>query len=180
MTQPLVSTLNALTGTVTANAAIVPAGNGGAISVYVKDPSDVVIDINGYFAPSTSGTDLSLFSLPPCRVMDTRQSTGAILGTMSVDITAGGCGIPASAKAVVLNATVVPAQGFLGDLRLWPGTQCEVLPEVSTLNAWDGQVTSNMAIVPACSNGAIDVFATDPTQVILDTSGYFASGTTPT
>ena len=49
-TQPLVSTLNAPTGTVTANAAIVPAGIGGAISIYVSNSTDVLFDINGYFS----------------------------------------------------------------------------------------------------------------------------------
>ena len=34
-----------------ANAAIVPAGTSGAVSVYVSDATDVIIDINGYFAP---------------------------------------------------------------------------------------------------------------------------------
>jgi C1A family cysteine protease len=177
MTQPLVSTLNALTGTVTANAAIVPAGNNGEISVYVKDSSDVAIDINGYFAPSNSTTDLSLYTLPPCRIVDTRQTTGMFSGPIPEDATASGCGVPPSAKAVVLNATVVPGHGFLGNLTLWPYGQPQ--PLVSTLNAWDGQVTSNMAVVPTSSSGAIDVFATDPTQVILDTSGYFASAMGP-
>ena len=50
-TQPLVSTLNATTGAVTANAAIVPAGTNGDISVFVTQASDLVIDVNGYFAP---------------------------------------------------------------------------------------------------------------------------------
>jgi hypothetical protein len=36
---------------VVANAALVPAGTGGAISVYVSDPTDVLFDIGGYFAP---------------------------------------------------------------------------------------------------------------------------------
>jgi hypothetical protein len=36
---------------VVANAAIVPAGTAGSASVFVSDPSDVIIDINGYFAP---------------------------------------------------------------------------------------------------------------------------------
>jgi hypothetical protein len=36
-------------GTV-ANAAIVPAGMNGAVSVFVTDASDVLFDINGYFA----------------------------------------------------------------------------------------------------------------------------------
>jgi hypothetical protein len=47
---PNVSTLNSYTGTVVANAAIVPAGTAGAISVYVDDPTDVLLDVNGYFS----------------------------------------------------------------------------------------------------------------------------------
>ncbi len=50
-TQPLVSTLNAYKGQVAANAAIVPAGAGGAISVFVTDTTQVIVDTNGYFAP---------------------------------------------------------------------------------------------------------------------------------
>ena len=46
--QPLVSTLNS-DGRVKANAAIVPAGTDGKISVYVTDSTHVIIDINGYF-----------------------------------------------------------------------------------------------------------------------------------
>src|SRR4029079_18159998 len=53
--QPLVSTLNSLDGTVLANAAIVPAGTGGAISFYAVNTTDVVVDINGYFAAPNSG-----------------------------------------------------------------------------------------------------------------------------
>ena len=53
---PNVSTLNSYSGTVVANAAIVPAGTGGAISVYVSNTTDVLFDIDGYFAPpATSG-----------------------------------------------------------------------------------------------------------------------------
>ena len=44
-----VSTLN-YAGTVVANAAIVPAGANGAINVFVNFPTDVLFDINGYFA----------------------------------------------------------------------------------------------------------------------------------
>ena len=47
---PNVSTLN-YAGSVVANAAIVPAGAGGAINVFVNSATDVLFDINGYFAP---------------------------------------------------------------------------------------------------------------------------------
>jgi hypothetical protein len=78
--------------------------------------------------------------------------------------------VPGSAQAYVFNATVVPPSP-LGYLTLWPfgGTQ----PLVSTLNALDGALTSNMAIVPAGS-GSVDAYASNPTQLLLDISGYFA------
>jgi hypothetical protein len=41
------------------------------------------------------------------------------------------------------------------------------------LNAVDGAVTSNMAIVPA-NNGNISAFASNATHLVLDISGYFA------
>jgi hypothetical protein len=52
--QPFVSTLNDPEGLIVANAAIVPAGTGfGGVSVFNAGPSttDVIIDMNGYFAP---------------------------------------------------------------------------------------------------------------------------------
>jgi hypothetical protein len=70
----------------------------------------------------------------------------------------------------VLNATVVPS-GPLGFLTLWP--HGAVQPPVSTLNAGDGAITSNMAIVPT-TDGSISAFASDPTHLVLDISGYFA------
>jgi len=70
----------------------------------------------------------------------------------------------------VLNATVVP-QGFLGYLSLWANGQSQ--PLVSTLNAYDGAVTSNMAVTPT-TNGFINAYALNPTQLIVDVSSYFA------
>jgi hypothetical protein len=170
-TQPLVSTLNAPTGAVTANAAIVPAGTNGDISVFVTDNSNLVIDINGYFAPMTTG-GLSLFALKPCRVLDTRNPSGSppFSGTINVNVAGSGCGSPANAQSFVLNATVVPP-GPLGYLTLW--AQGASQPLASTLNAGDGAVTSNMAIVPG-TNGSISAYAPDKTHLVLDISGYFA------
>jgi hypothetical protein len=48
---PGVSTLNSPNGDTIANAAIVPAGTGGAITVLTGNPTDLIIDIVGYFAP---------------------------------------------------------------------------------------------------------------------------------
>jgi hypothetical protein len=170
-TQPLVSTLNAPTGTVTANAAVVPAGTNGDVSVFVTNNTDLVIDINGYFAPLVAG-GLSLFNVPPCRVIDTRNPSGTapFNGSVDVNVALSDCGATTSARAFVLNATVVPP-GPLGFLTLWP--QGASKPLVSTLNASDGAVTSNMAIVPT-NNGSVSAFGSNPTHLVLDISGYFA------
>ena len=65
--QPLVSTMNSLDGRIKANAAIVPAGYQGAVSVYASNTTDVVLDIDGYFAPVSRST-LAFYPLTPCRV----------------------------------------------------------------------------------------------------------------
>ncbi len=179
-TQPVVSTLNSFDGRVVANAAIVPAGTGGAIDVFVSNPSDVIIDINGYFAPPGSQGALFYYPSPPCRIADTRgngfsgQFGGPSLGAQSTrafTIPASSCAIPATAQAYSLNMTVVPP-GPLTYLTTWPAGATQ--PLVSTLNSFLGKVVANAAIVPSGTNGAINVFVTNPTDLIIDANGYFA------
>ena len=133
--QPVVSTLNAPTAAVTANAAIVPSGAAGKITVYTSSDADVIIDINGYFGPPASGA-LSLFNLTPCRIVDTRGiGAGAPFnGTLPISVSGSSCQVPAAAQAYVLNATVVPSVP-LGFLSLWPNGAPQAV--VSTLNAGD-------------------------------------------
>jgi sugar lactone lactonase YvrE len=170
--QPLVSTLNSLTGKVVANAALVPAGSGGAVSAFVTNPTDLILDINGYFGTPGGPGALSFYTVAPCRVADTRSSQ-AITGGSSraFQVPASGCGIPPSAQAYSLNVTVVP-DGPLPYVTLWPTGQGQ--PYVSTLNSVDGSVVANAAIVPAGTNGSVSVFADGTTDVILDINGYFA------
>jgi hypothetical protein len=178
--QPGVSTLNSYTGTVVANAAIVPAGTGGAINAYVSNATDLVIDINGYFAPS-SGSGLNFYPLTPCRVADTRAAAG-FGGPFGLPSLAAGtsrtfpvnesiCGAPAGAGAYSLNVTGVP-QGPLGALEIWPAGSAQ--PVVSTLNSYTGAVVANAAIVPAGTGfGGINVSVTNPADLVLDINGYF-------
>ena len=93
------------------------------------------------------------------------------MGVLSppVDVVATQCGVSSLAQAYVFNATVVPVAA-LGYLTLWPDGENQ--PVVSTLNAADGSITNNMAIVPT-NNGSIDAFATNLTQLVLDISSYF-------
>ena len=154
-TQPVVSTLNNPTATIVANAAIVPAGTNGEVAVYADDTTDLLIDINGYFAAPGAGGS-SLYPAAPCRAYDSRLNNGQpFSGERTVNIVGSPCAPPSNTNAYVFNATVVP-DGPLGYLTLWPDG--EQRPVVSTLNAIDGFITSNMAIVPNV-NGSIDAYA---------------------
>ena len=176
-TQPLVSTLNSFDGSVIANAAVVPAGTAGAITAFATNDTDLVIDINGYFVPPSTGT-LQFYPLPPCRVLDTRNPAGMFGGpslvsggSRSFPIQSSSCGVPTGAAAYAFNVTAVP-QGPLGFLTAWPTGQTQ--PYVSTLNSYDGTVLANAAIVPAGANGAVSFYATNNTDLVVDINGYFA------
>ena len=141
---PNTSTLSSYTGAVVANAAILPAGAGGAISIYVNGTTEVLFDINGYFAPP-SGNGLQFYPVTPCRIADTRANagfTGAFGPPMMLagvsrtfPIPSSSCGIPSNAAAYSLNFTVVPP-GTLGVLTTWPTGSA--MPNVSTLNSYQG------------------------------------------
>ncbi|MBI4907105.1 MAG: hypothetical protein HY820_25995, partial [Acidobacteria bacterium] len=183
-TRPLASTLNSWNGRVVANAAVIPAGSNGSVSVYASDATDVVIDINGYFVPPDVPEGLAFYPVTPCRAADSRSTAlqagfggPAISGgtARTINLAASQCGIPATARAFSLNVTAMPP-GYLGFLTLYPAGQPR--PLASTLNSWDGQVVPNAAIVPAGTNGSIDIYASDTTDFVLDINGYFAPPTT--
>ncbi len=177
-TQPVVSTLNSFDGRIVANAAIVVAGTNGGINLFASDATNVIIDINGYFVPAGTPNALSFYTATPCRIVDTRSPNGAFgspfmgaQSTRSFTIPNSSCNIPASAKAYSLNFTVVP-HNTLSYLTTWPTGQTQ--PLVSTLNAYNGGIVANAAIVPAGTSGQISVFVTDDTELIIDVNGYFA------
>jgi hypothetical protein len=176
---PNISTLNSPDGSIRANAAIVPAGTNGAITVTAGESTDLVIDVNGYFA-SPNGQELAFYTMTPCRVVDTRASQGktgafgppalAPYTGRDFPILSSSCNIPGWAEAYSLNMTVVPP-GPLDFLSTWPAGH--TYPAVSTLNSTRGTTLANAAIVPAGTGGDIMVTAGNSTDLIIDMNGYF-------
>ena len=121
----------------------------------------------------------NLFTVAPCRVLDTRDPAGPYggpalgAGQSRAFALAGRCDIPASARAVTLNLTVTGPTAA-GNLRLYPASQA--VPSTSTLNYSSGQTRANNAIVGLSPAGALAVRcaqAAGSVHVILDVTGYF-------
>jgi hypothetical protein len=122
---------------------------------------------------------LSFYTVAPCRAVDTRGPAGAAGGpalqpnAQRTFALAGACGIPAAARAVALNVTVVqPAAA--GDLRLFPADQ--PAPTASTLNFAAGQARANSAVLAISADaGALTVQAdtAGPVQLVIDVTGFF-------
>lgn len=130
------------------------AGSHISISLNSINTTDLLIDINGYFAAAGTG-GYSLYPVTPCRVYDSRNNNGQpFSGEQAVNVVSSSCAPPTTAKAYVFNATVVLSCS-MGYLTLWPDSENQ--PQVSTLSAYDGFVTSNMAIVPNVS-GSIGAY----------------------
>ncbi|MES1240365.1 MAG: PKD domain-containing protein [Acidobacteriota bacterium] len=128
----------------------------------------------------------SFFTVPPCRIADTQATTPLTNGVQRTFQVAGLCGIPASAKAVSFNVTVVSPTGS-GHLIFFPGNQTSGPFTHATIN-FDpaNSPRANNAILRLATNGAGSInllpgVAASPGQVhvILDVYGYFSEDAAP-
>ena len=119
------------------------------------------------------------YTVTPCRVADTRSPTGpyggpALSANSDRTFAVGGqCGIPSTAKAILLNLTVTQPSAA-GSLRLYAGGT--PLPLASAINYRAGQTRANNEASPLGSSGSLAVHCDQPTgnvQVIIDVNGYF-------
>ncbi len=176
---PATSILNSLDGRTRANALVVAAGSMQSIVLLVTDPTNIVIDLNGYFVPASEST-LTFYPITPCRVFDTRNANGPLGGPYlrsgverDFPVLSSDCQIPSEAEAYSMNFTAVPYNGRdLGYLTVWGKGNPQ--PGVSTLNNPTATIVANGAIVQAGTGGGISVYAAGNTQLVGDINGYFA------
>ena len=175
--RPTSSNLNYESGTTRAVAVVAQVGNNGAVCVYTQTPTQVVVDLTGYYAFGASFS-----ATQPARLLETRVgpefitvdaqsiALGRLKGGSITQVTvAGRAGVPLDAKAVTVNVTAInpSLEGFA---TVFP---CgEPLPLASTLNFTAGAIVSNAAMVKVGAGGAICFFSNVETDAILDVNGY--------
>ncbi len=124
---------------------------------------------------------LVFYPLPsPVRLLDTRVNATACTvpgspitgGTSLLQAAAGTCGIPATAKAITGNVTVV-LPGANGFLTLYPSDATQ--PTAANTNFAAGDVLNNVFTVGlGATDGALKIFASSTAEVVIDIAGYYA------
>jgi N-acetylmuramoyl-L-alanine amidase-like protein len=144
--------------------------------------TQVVVDVVGWYAPTSVAGGKSFQAMAPRRVLDTRTGTGARKArvgqrkTIAVAVSGKGRALPASASAVVLNLTSTGATARSTYLTAWPAGLRR--PTVSDLNVASGRTTANLVVVrigsSGKSKGKINLYNNSgSTHMVGDIVGYY-------
>lgn len=185
------STVNFEPYTEVANSTYVPIPASGRICMDADGPRPVgyyyhgrnIIDVTGYTVAGSGVT-----GVPPYRLVDTtvfrafrpdadnqllRPLTPRTPHTVQV---AGHAGVPADARAVLVNVTVTGPPRTPGNLRVYPGGAA--VPTASTVNFAPGRDKANGTLVELVE-GKLSLWSDSPVpssespvHVILDVLGY--------
>ena len=180
--RPVVSTLNFGAGDIRANGAIAPLGVGGTLCFYTHVPTDLVVDVVGWFTAGATPASSAFVPAVPERWVDTRFGLGSptfIRPSQPVQVQVTGrpmvvagqsVTIPADAESVSLNITAVdpPGSGFA---TVWP---CGApRPLAANLNYTSGRVTGNNVIATIGAGGSVCIYTHTDTQFVVDVNGWF-------
>jgi hypothetical protein len=184
-TTPNASNLNWVAGETVPNLVSVGLSAGGDVTIFNGlGSADVVVDLEGYFAPAGGGSTAGQFvPLVPARITDTRAASGktnagktlAAGTTLNVQAT-GADGVPGSGvSAVVLNVTAVD-QSTNGFFTVFP--QGSALPLASNLNWTPGDTVPNRVVVPVGPTGQVSIYnGLGSADAVVDVNGYITDST---
>ncbi|WP_052395341.1 hypothetical protein [Kutzneria sp. 744] len=132
---------------------------------------DAIVDVEGYYAPSTG---MKFTTTDPHRVVDTRDTAPVGPGgTVTLDFTGS---VPKGATSVVFNLTGTDATAPTF-VTAYPTGQSK--PDASNLNLLPGQTSPNLVTVPLGADGRVTLAnAYGSVDLIADLAGYYGPQST--
>ncbi|MES1211270.1 MAG: hypothetical protein ABUL63_02940, partial [Acidobacteriota bacterium] len=120
--------------------------------------------------------ELDFYTLGPCRILDTRFGSPLGSGTAKILELEGGCDLPAGARAIPANVTVLAAPAP-GSVSFFPGNYPNT--GTGTIYFSAGTVVANNAVLPLSTDGTVklaalaDLTGGGAVNVAIDVNGYF-------
>jgi hypothetical protein len=173
-----VASVNFAAGQTVSNAVIVPVSADGTVCFYSTTPTDIVVDMNGWFAQGAAFTGVA-----PKRVFDTRAgqspnseravvkqqvSGGSVLEVKMTDL--GGF-VPTNGVVLVSLNVTSQGSGAAGYITVY---DCGVREFVASVNFAAGETVGNAVIAPVSPDGTVCFYSTTPTDIVVDINGWFA------
>lgn len=160
-------------GRVASDLVVVPVDpDTGAISLFngAAAPTNVVVDVVGYFTAGTPSVDGAFEASTPYRNSDTRTGS-PVTGRTTRKIPVVSNGTPPLFKSVVATISVVNQQSY-GYVTAWNGSGTR--PGTSSLNFVAGTAASVTVIAPVNADGTISLFngSAGSINVIVDIHGF--------
>ncbi len=162
------------------------SGSGGSFSSPTSSPTTFTItdtaSVTAMFTVASSPGATAFYVLAPCRLFDTRDTTGPDAASPALGagetrtFTIGGrCSLPSSARSLSVNQTVT-GQTAPGELVLYRGDLLSA-PNASSITFQAGKTRANNAILELARDGSgtFKVFndSSGTVHFILDVNGVF-------
>ena len=175
-----VASVNFAAGETVGNGVIVPVSPDGTVCFYSTTPTDIVVDMNGWFADGEAFTGVG-----PKRVFDTRagqspNSARAVVKqqvsgryVLEVKMTALGSFVPAAGVGAVSLNVASEGSEAAGYITIY---DCGVREFVASVNFAAGATVGNAVIAPVSADGTVCFYSTTPTDIVVDINGWFADG----
>ncbi|MEP7203949.1 MAG: Ig-like domain-containing protein [Ilumatobacteraceae bacterium] len=176
----LVSSVNFAAGVTVANAVVAPVSASGMVCFYSNTPTDIIVDVNGWFATGAAYTPVG-----PKRVFDTRPGNSpAALRTVpktkvaadsmiEVRLTDLAGYIPGDGVGAVSLNVIVTNPEATGFITVFP---CGSRTLVSSINYVAGQTVANAVITPVSATGTVCFYSQAATDLIVDVNGWLMAG----
>jgi len=157
-----------------------PDGRYGFLSIVSSAPTDVIVDVQGFYAPGGN----AFYPVTPTRIVDTRAGNPSNLSGSALqyvghpvqpgvpyNVSLAGI-IPTSAEGVVLNVTVPPVLGGPGYMTIYPSGLSP--PMASNLNWVPNETVANAVVVNwGQSQGVAFYTPQDFANLVVDLDGVF-------
>jgi hypothetical protein len=163
-------------GDIRANLVVVPVGADGAVDFHLLAVPDVVVDVAGYFTSAAEplGTGGRFHVIQPFREIDTRIGVGFDRLPGSTTRSIKPVSAPSNAGAIAHTITIV-GNALAGFVTPYPGG---ALPVVSAGNTSSpDQIHAVLSFTQmSAAPATISYFTSMPTDLVVDTPGYFEGG----
>jgi hypothetical protein len=139
-------------------------------------------------AVAGSASTLVFVAITPCRILDTRTEDGSSKPTpfgppalvagqaRIVPVALSNCGVPAASAYSLNFVSITPFGQTVAWIAAWPDDT--VWPGTVILNALQGGVVANSALVASGADGGIQVLSTNNGDLVIDLNGYYVQAAT--